>query len=201
MRLAFALIPCVALLSCGCFALLSCGSSGGNRGASEASPKKQAKVKITQFYATGGKVPKGLKGSLCYGVENAAKMQLDPPVAEVWPALTRCFEIAPAKKTTYTLTAFGEDGSTDKQSVDVDTAAAPPRLFDLSVNKIDVAKGEDVMVCFKVENTVRVKAGPGRFDAAKNCIFDQPKKTTTYRIQALGGDREMDSGTVTVKVH
>ena len=34
-----------------------------------------------------------------------------------------------------------------------------------------------------------------------NCIADKPSKTTTYKITALGGDNEIDTGTVTIKVH
>src|SRR5438270_13905778 len=96
--------------------LTSCGSSGPS---AEKKVKTTPKVKITQFYAAESKVPKGLKGRLCYGVENASRLELSPAVEQVWPAVTRCFEIAPAKQTTYTLTAYGEDGSTDKKSVDV----------------------------------------------------------------------------------
>ena len=109
--------------------------------------------------------------------------------------------MSPAKNTTYTLTAYGEDGSTDKKTVDVQTAAAPPRLYDLWVNKINVPRGEEVRLCFKVENTTKVKVSAGKLDTAANCLTDRPQKTTTYKITALGGDREIDTGTVTVKVH
>lgn len=176
----------------------SCGSSSPGPAAAS---KPVGKAKILQFYAASTKVARGLPGSLCYGVENAKRLELAPAVEEVWPAVTRCFEINPKTNTTYTLTAYGEDGSTDSKKVDIVMTAPPPRLFDLWVNKIQVQKGEDVRVCFKVENTKTVKASPGRLDTSVNCIFDKPTKTTTYKITALGGDNEEDSGAVTVTVH
>ncbi|MDE3196733.1 MAG: hypothetical protein KGN84_10340 [Acidobacteriota bacterium] len=186
----------VALLA---LALAGCGGSAPK----EAPPveKKSAEpVKITHLYPSQAILPKGTSGTLCYGVENATKVELTPPVDEVWPAFTRCIAIAPKVKTTYTLTAYGANGSRDSKSVDVIVGAPPPRLYDLSVNKIEVAAGEQVTVCFKLENVKEVKASPGRLDRQYNCIFDNPKKTTTYRIEAIGGDGQEDSGSVTVKV-
>jgi hypothetical protein len=168
--------------------------------AAAASPSKPEHVKITQFYASQPMLPKGLKGTLCYGVEHASKVEISPAVEDLWPSPVRCIEISPRQKTTYTLTAVGEDGSQDKKSVDVIVGAAPPRLFDLSVNATQVKPGEKVTVCFKVENVREVKASPGKLDKGVNCIFDNPKKTTTYKIVAYGGDRQEDSGSVTVKV-
>ena len=176
-----------------------CGSCGSGAATAPAKAKVEP-VKITQFYATDKKVPKGVKGELCYGVEHAAKVELAPPVEDVWPAATRCFEISPRENTRYTLTAVGDNGSRDAKTVDITVGAAPPRLYDLSVNATLVRAGEQVVVCFKVENATSVKAGPGHFDAGANCITDRPTKTTRYKISALGGDRQIDTGTVTVKV-
>ena len=158
-------------------------------------------VKIVQFYAADRMIPKGAKGNLCYGVENAVKLALDPPADEVYPAVSRCIGISPNKrKTTYTLTAWGADGAKEMKSVDVTAGAPPPRLYDLWANSIDVHPGEAVKVCFKVENVQKIRVKPGTLDPATNCISDHPSKTTTYKITAFGGDNEMDSGTVTVKV-
>lgn len=159
-------------------------------------------VKIVKFYASDRMVPTGTKGKLCYSVENAVKLELDPPADEVYPAVSRCIEISPhQRKTTYTLTAWGADGASQTKSVDVTAGAPPPRLYDLRAGSIDVRRGEPVRVCFKVENAQKVRATPGTLDAGENCIADKPSKTTTYKITALGGDNQIDTGTVTVKVH
>jgi len=178
----------------------NCGSGPSAVKATAESKPKAEPAKITQFYAADSKIPRGVKGSLCYGVEHASKVELSPAVETLWPSAVRCFEISPKVKTTYTLTAYGDDGSKDTKSVDVVVGSAPPRLYDLSVNSALVHSGEQVVVCFKVENVTRIKAGPGHFDKDVNCITDKPAKTTTYKITAYGGDKQMDSGNVTVKV-
>lgn len=70
-------------------------------------------LKITSFYAAGGKHPQ-----LCYGVINAKSLTLDPPAEKVWPSLSRCFDV-PAKAAHYTLKARDESGHTAEKSVDV----------------------------------------------------------------------------------
>jgi len=186
----------VVLIAAAC---TSCGSGPSAKPTAEVKPKAVA-VKVTQFYAEDTKIPRGVPGHLCYGVENASKVELSPADADVWPAQSRCIEVTPKQKTTYTLTAYGEDGSKDSKTLDVTVGAAPPRLYDLSVNSAQVHSGEQIVVCFKVENVTSVKAGPGHFDKGRNCITDRPSKTTVYKITAYGGDKQMDSGTVTVKV-
>jgi hypothetical protein len=183
--------------------LFACGDNAP-RTPQKAETKPVEHVKIVQFYAAQPMIPKGMKGNLCYGVENAVRLELDPPAAEVYPAVSRCIEVSPDKskrKTTFTLTAYGKDGSKETKTAEVTAGAAPPRLYDLSVNSVDIHRGEEVKVCFKVENAQRVKASPGTLDPAVNCVSDRPSKTTTYKITAFGGDRQVDSGTVTVKVH
>ncbi len=57
-----------------------------------------------------------------------------------------------------------------------------------------------MVVCFKVENAKDIKVSKGKLTPGKNCLTDRPKRTTTYKITAIGVDREEDTGTVTVKV-
>ena len=160
----------------------------------------KSSAKITQFYAKDKKVPRGVKGNLCYGVENASKVELTPAVEVLWPVAARCFEVAPQQNTTYTVTAYGEDGSKDVKSVNMEVGAAPPRLYDVSASSALIRRGEKVTICFKADNATSVKAGPGRFDKRLNCIMDNPRKTTTYKITALGKDNQEDNSSVTVKV-
>jgi hypothetical protein len=174
---------------------MSCGTESPR----PAENKRPPRVKITQFYGD-SLVPKGLKGNLCYGVENAKKVELTPASDLIYPAVSRCIEIAPETRTTYTLTAYGEDGSKETKSIEVKAGAAPPRLYDLWANSVDVQRGEMVRICFKLENVRKVKVSPGTLESGTNCLSDKPAKTTTYKITAQGGDNEVDTGTVTVKV-
>jgi hypothetical protein len=76
-------------------------------------------VEIVQFYSSNGIIAAGGKAQLCYGVVNAKEVSLDPPVEKVWPSLSRCFDVAPAKTTHYTLTAEAADHKAVTQSLDI----------------------------------------------------------------------------------
>lgn len=155
---------------------------------------------ITQFKAVPELVPAGITGKLCYGVENATSIDINPHVEAVLPASDRCIDIMPTANTTYTLTAYGVDGVKKTQSVVVKVGPAPPRLSDLVARPTEVSRGGLVKVCFKAQHATSVKVSPGRLDRKTNCLTDRPRKTTTYRISALGANRDEDTATVTVKV-
>jgi hypothetical protein len=77
------------------------------------------KVKILQFYTDARGIAAGEKALVCYGVVNAASVRLQPPVELVWPAVSRCFQVAPAKTTRYTLTAEGADHTVVSASIEI----------------------------------------------------------------------------------
>lgn len=76
-------------------------------------------VKILQFYTEAAEIPAGGQALLCYGVVNAATVRLEPPVAPVWPSMSRCFAVTPAKTTRYTLTAEGADHQSAAESIEI----------------------------------------------------------------------------------
>jgi hypothetical protein len=159
-----------------------------------------AHARIAYFKADPSFIPTGTTGKLCYAVENATKLDLNPPVEYLLPASERCIDIAPKQTATYTLTAWGADGGQDKKSFEVRVGPPLPKLSDLIASSTEVKRGAPVKICFKVENAGTVRAKPGKLDLKTNCLTDYPRKTTTYKISALGPDREEDDGTVTVKV-
>src|SRR5580704_10728614 len=81
--------------------------------------KYGGQVQIVQFYAGNGRILPGGKTELCYGVVNAKEIRLDPPVEKVWPSMSRCFDVAPAKTTHYTLTAESADHKVVTASLDI----------------------------------------------------------------------------------
>lgn len=76
-------------------------------------------VKISNFYANPVQIRRGGASLLCYSVLNAEALHLDPPAEPVHPALSYCFNVAPTKTTTYTLTAEGKGGGKATQSITV----------------------------------------------------------------------------------
>jgi hypothetical protein len=161
-------------------------------------------VRITQFYTNSPILPKGEKALVCYGVEGARKVSIDPPVAELVPSLTRCFEVAPEKDTTYTLTAEDAFGGKTSQSLTITRGGPAPKIKFLWVESLKVKRGLPVRWCYSAENAKAVQAGPGQFEKGatpnKGCLTHRPNQTTVYEVTVTGtGDRE-DTGQVTVQV-
>jgi hypothetical protein len=78
------------------------------------------------------------------------------------------------------------------------------KIIEVSINKLDFARGETATVCYKVKNASTVTIRPGIWvnphDARLGCIHDQPKQTTTYVVTATGVDGNTDTEKVTAKV-
>ena len=74
---------------------------------------------ILSFYATPGMIRRGESIQLCYGVSNAKTVTLDPPVAEMWPSVSRCINLSPTKTTNYTLTATDAQGNKKTVSLEL----------------------------------------------------------------------------------
>jgi hypothetical protein len=73
-------------------------------------------LKILQFYATPGLIGRGQRALVCYGTVNATSVRLEPSEERMYPALSRCFEVAPSRDTRYTLIAEDANGHTARQS-------------------------------------------------------------------------------------
>lgn len=188
---------------CLCAALLA-GCSGGEKTAPVSEAPAAPAVKITQFYANPPSIPKGEKALLCYGVEGAASVRIEPPVEQLSPALTRCFEVAPKEGTTYKLIAQGRAGGQAEKTITVDVGSARPVLFDLSMNAPRVKPGDLVSFCFQSKNATAVRGTPGKFqhggNVAKDCLVDQPSKTTTYEVVVSNAQGLSDRASMTVEV-
>jgi len=67
---------------------------------------------ILNFYGSPATIRPGQPANICYSVTGAATLRLDPPVADVYPALSHCVQAAPRKDTEFTLTATDSAGHT-----------------------------------------------------------------------------------------
>jgi hypothetical protein len=176
-------------------------------GCSSPPPAKEAaapppKPKIVHFYAGAAAVERGQAGLLCYGVEGATSVRLDPPAGELSPSPNRCIEVKPERDTTYTLTATGADGSTATQTVKLGVVApsraakpatgGPGRMISTFVaTPTEVAAGQPVTVCYEVNgaDSVKLEPSPQPPKPGKQCISVKPERTTTYKLSASGGGR------------
>ncbi len=72
---------------------------------------------IMNFYASPGVIRPGSHASICYGVMGATKVRIEPPVEEVWPALSHCLQVTPRRDTEYKLIAEDATGHSVSQSL------------------------------------------------------------------------------------
>jgi hypothetical protein len=77
------------------------------------------RFEILNFYASPSVIRNGQSTTVCYSVSNAKKVRLDPPDANVWPSLSRCFHVSPKKTTAYTLTIEDAEGHEKSATVKV----------------------------------------------------------------------------------
>jgi hypothetical protein len=185
-----------------CVALVGC-TGGSPAPAAAKSEEKAPEVRITQFYASPANPPRGEKTLLCYGVENATEVRLDPPVEKVWPAMARCFDIDTTKGATYKLTAV-RGAKSVSESVTIKAGPPAVKIIEVSINQLEFAPGEQVTVCYKVKNAVATTIQPGAWidphSPSLGCVVDHPQKTTTYTVTATGSGGDTDSERVTAKV-
>jgi hypothetical protein len=85
-----------------------------------------SELAIHALYVSPTVIHPGEKSQLCYDVDNAKTVSLDPPAGEVWPSHTRCLDLSPTKTTTYTLTIGGATGKSLSQTVELRVEEAPP---------------------------------------------------------------------------
>jgi hypothetical protein len=171
--------------------LAGCGPDTASKSAEKpvAAPVDAGVVRIREFYASPANPTIGETAKLCYGVENAEELTLDPPADRVWPAFARCIEVRPSRKITYTLTARHGTASVS-QSVTLEPGPKPVRLLEVTIDRPDVPRGTTVMVCFKAKEATSVTIRPGTWmlphDLEVGCVTDNPQKDTTYVVTATG---------------
>jgi hypothetical protein len=197
-----AALPILLLLS-------GCGSPPAPPAREPSARKAEAApVRILQFYAAPSIVAPGQAASVCYGVENADAVRLEPEVEPIKPAFSRCVPVTPRRDTEYTLIATG-GGSEVRRSVRVQVragAAAPrsgseaiptepapagPRIHSFTANPAEIEAGQSVMLCFQVDGE-RVELQPGNINlggARVGCYNVSPRQTTEYVLIAREGER------------
>ena len=74
-------------------------------------------LKILNFYASPGAIRRGEHASICYGVYGAKSVRIEPPVKELYPAISYCLQVSPSKSTEYKLVAEDDSDHTATQSL------------------------------------------------------------------------------------
>ena len=151
------------------------------------SPDLGRGLKITHFYARSGEIVNGEQGLICYGVRDAERVSLDPPVEEVHPVLTRCFFVEPHEDTTYTLAAEDAAGQRVSESLRLRVKPAPPEIRMLA-SEPKIQKGDAATMCYRVEHARAVRLEPigWQLGPSRDCVRFYPAMTMTYTLVAFG---------------
>jgi hypothetical protein len=182
-------------------ALIACSKSAAPSSRPAESP---APVRVTQFYASPPKISKGGRTLLCYGVDGAESVRLEPSAHKIAPSVSRCVEESPLKTTAFTLIAQGKSGASARSEVTVTVGPPAAKIQHVEVSSLETLPGEPVSICAFVENAEEISISPKTSSTGtKNraCFAAFPKETTTYTVKArgLGGDTDFESITVKVR--
>lgn len=173
-------------------------------------------VRILHFYASPGIAESGQTVTLCYGVENAQAVRLEPPLEPLRPAPNRCIQFAARQGRTYRLVATGADGKEVAEAFTLRVqarAAQPPvapaaedgnRLIQLFLaSPTEARSGQPVLLCYGVRDaqTVRLDPGARKLEPAeKRCLSVTSNETTTYTLTAAGAGGATERQQVTVQI-
>jgi hypothetical protein len=195
--------------------LAGCGQAPPTPRSSTEVPKQTAgPVKILEFYAGSSEVGRGESVKLCYGVENAASVRIEPLAEQLKPGYHRCIDPVPQRTTTYRLIVEGVNGGTLSESVTVNVTAAsqtPAVVADASklftmifASATEVSSGQPATLCYGAPEASSVTVEPPVQElkpSKKFCFTVSPARTTTYVLTAesKGGRREAERLTIKVR--
>lgn len=131
---------------------------------------------------------------LCYEVENAASVRIEPNIGERKPASKECMDITASETVTYTLTAFATNGSTTSQQVTLSVPPAGPPVeivqFRVQPNDGPSAANGQFELCYHVRNAAHAEIdnniGAVALEDQVHCRQITAQQTTTFTLSATG---------------
>jgi hypothetical protein len=160
--------------------------------------------RVMSFSVDPATVPANGQAQLCYEVENAISVTIEPNIGERKPATKECLTVTAEKTTTYTLTAIGPDGKTTTQvvtlTVDVPALARIARFEVSRDNGPGGANDVQFRLCYEVRNAQHAEIdnnGGAVVLDEPHCQRIKPEQVTTYTLSATGSDGRTVSQQVT----
>ena len=162
-------------------------------------PKPQPPIvppKIASFSVNPSAIPAKGQAQLCYEVENADSVRIDPNIGEREPASKECLSVTPGETLTYTLTAFAADGKSTSRQITLNVEPTPPQVeivrFEVRrQNGPDGPADVQFRLCYEVRNAAHAvidNNGGSVVLNRPNCQQITPQQTTTYTLSATGHD-------------
>jgi len=177
----------------------------------EASAEKSINVvrspKIVEFTVRPQRITRGGSVSVCFKVENASRVDIEPEVAKS-RAAEDCVQQRPRVTTTYVITAFNDAGLKSQPRQDTVTVDEPPplkhaRILFFKASSQKIRQGETIELCYGVAdaNTTSISP-PGREvpSVENNCIKLRPRESGTYTLKTTGEDNKTETQELRVVV-
>jgi hypothetical protein len=76
-------------------------------------------LRILNFYASPGAIKRGEHANLCYGVNGAQAVRIEPLSEALRPAMAHCLQVSPRADTAYTLVAEDGKGKSIRQTFEL----------------------------------------------------------------------------------
>ena len=158
---------------------------------------------VVSFTVSPETVPANGQAQLCYEVENASYVRIEPNLGERKPATKECLPVSPEQTTTYTLTAFGSDGNTTSRQITLNVVP-PAKIIRFEVlREIGPGGANDVQfrLCYEVRDATHAEIDNDGGAVVLNeprCQQVKPERTTTYTLSATGSDGRTVSRQATV---
>ena len=167
--------------------------------------------RIASFSVTPTTIPTNGQAQLCYEVENAERVRIEPNVGERRPATKECINVTANNTLTYTLTAFAANGATTTQqaTLTVESAPTPPPVHPADITYFAVERHDipgavpQLRLCYEVHYASHAEidnnVGEVKLDH-RDCRPITPQQTTTYTISATGADGATKTRQITAEV-
>ena len=152
--------------------------------------------KIASFSVTPSAIAANGQAQLCYEVENADSVRIEPNIGERKPASKECLSVTPTETLTYTLTAFAKDGTSTSQQITLNVEPTPPQaeIVRFEVQRqggLAGAGNVQFQLCYEVRKAAHAEidnnGGTVVLDQ-DHCQQITPQQTTTYTLTATGQD-------------
>ncbi|MBE0656942.1 MAG: hypothetical protein IH602_04585 [Bryobacteraceae bacterium] len=147
-------------------------------------------LRILMFYSAEAAPRLGRPATVCYGVVNAVKVRLDPPLAAVSPSASRCFSVTVDRPQMLTLTATGGGGEEAVAAFRLGVKTPRPVITSLQLSTFTPKRGETVTLCYGTRFAAKVRLapeGPLLAPAGRHCVEWHPD-APAYWLVAEGKD-------------
>ncbi len=178
----------------------------------KATPSSKQPPRILSFYSRSDTIQPGKPAYLCYSMSNAARAFIEPGGSAIKNLKQDCVEVKPVQRTTYTLTAFSDDGVKATRFLTVNAGLpqqttaieGPPRVLYFEATPAAINPGGRTRICYGVSQASQVRIQPyiAPLKVSETyCATTTLNQTTAFLLTASNAKGQVASREITVKVN